>query len=75
VIVKVPVYFFLDKEDDSKIENIELLKDHISKKLDEHLSGSSFNLEGSWWNNNRLIAKFFTQEEALAILRHPGIKL
>jgi hypothetical protein len=71
MIVKVPVYFSLVLEEKAKVENVELLKDHIAKQLEEHLSGSSFKLAGSWWNDNSIKAKFLTQEEALKTLMSP----
>lgn len=69
MLVKVFVYFLLESDKKAKIENVDLLKESIYKELEEHLSTSSYKLSGSWWNDNRIKAKFVTSEEALETLR------
>ena len=69
MLVKVPVYFLLEKDKQAKITNVDLLVESINKELEEHLSSSSFKLSGSWWDNNRIKAKFVSSAEALETLR------
>lgn len=69
MIIKVPVYFLLETEDGAKIENVDLLKDTISRDLNDYLSGHSLTLTGSFWSGNRLKAKFMNPEEAIEALR------
>lgn len=69
MIVKATVYFNLKTEQYAKIENSQLLIDNLNKQLEEYLSGSSFKLSGSFWNDNRISAKPITRDEALNTLR------
>lgn len=69
MIVKSTVYFELKKDEDAKIENVELLVDTLNKQLEEYLTNSTFKLVGSAWNDNRIRAKFVTRDEALESLR------
>lgn len=71
MILKVPVYFNLVLEEHAKLDNVELLRDHVAKQLEEYLSGSSFKLAGSWWDSNSIRAKFLTTEEAMKYLSSP----
>lgn len=69
MIVKSTVYFNIESEGDTKITNSELLIGNLNDSLEEYLSDSSFKLQGSFWNSDRIKAYFVTREEALEILR------
>jgi len=69
MIVKATVYFNLIVEEDAKISNLPLLLDILNDKLEEHLRDSSFKLEGSWWDDNRILGHSLTKAEALELLR------
>lgn len=70
MIVKVPIYFLVETDSDAKsISDVSLYLDHLQSLLEEHLRDSSFKLEGSWWNADRIKARFVTTEEALEALR------
>lgn len=69
MILKVPVYFQLELDDEAKIQNVELLKNSLANELEEYLSDSSFKLAGSFWSDDRIKARFVSSEEALEALR------
>jgi hypothetical protein len=70
MLLKVPVYFLIERDEKAdKIPDVSLFANYLSKLLEEHLSGSSFKLKGSWLENNRVKADFVSSEQALEHLR------
>lgn len=69
MLVKVPVYFFIESDENAKISDVSLYQEKLLNELEEYLSDSSFKLEGSWWDSTRIKAFFVTREEALETLR------
>lgn len=69
MIVKATAYFEIEKQEDAKSVENELLIEQLSQLLEEYLSGSSFKLGGSSWSNSRIKATHVTRQEALDRLR------
>lgn len=69
MIVKIQSYFELEKQEDAKSVETELLIEKLQTELEEHLSDSSFKLGGSSWSGTRIRAVHLSREEALDHLR------
>ena len=69
MIVKTTNYFSIERQDDAKNVETELLIAKLQKLVDEYLSDSSFKLAGSNWTDTRIKAFHRTKEEALDELR------
>lgn len=69
MIVKVPAYFLLEKQEKAEKIETELLVGKLTELLEEYLRDSSFKLGGSTWSDSRIKALFLTREEALENLR------
>lgn len=69
MIVKIHSYFELEKQEDAKSVETELLIEKLQCKLEEYLSDSSFKLGGSSWTDSRIRAVHLSREEALDHLR------
>jgi len=72
MIIKVLVYFEISKDDNAKINNVDLIQEKLRQYCDFTLTGQSLKLEGSWWDDTRIKARHLTVQEALETLRTKG---
>jgi len=69
MIVKATVYFDVKTEGKTVITDFSLYSDVLNRKLEEHLSGSTKILDGSFWSGAQVTATFVPREKALELLR------
>lgn len=68
-VVKINVYFLLEREDESEEIDANLLKKFLETELNSHLVGESFVIKGSWFTGNRITAKHLLPEDVVKIIR------
>jgi hypothetical protein len=69
MLLKVPIYFTLEKQGKAKITDVPLLQEKLQRELETYLSEVSFKLSGSWWDDTRIKARQVSTDEALEYLR------
>lgn len=69
MILKIPVYFQIEREDASSKLDPEILKRSVQDEVHDVLQHYDFKLEGSFWSSNRVTAKYLSIDQVHEILR------